>query len=98
MLVGALVVQGLFDAGRVVPGNIFMGFANYLAAGERVPVFGIDGLGLHAAEEALHGAVVRTAALGAHRTPETGLLHQADPSGPPVVAPAVRVHDGPEAI
>lgn len=55
------------------------------------PVPAVEHLGLHGAEEALHPGVVRRAALSRRRSGYAGLLADAYPLRPAVVAAAVRV-------
>ena len=51
--VGALVAERGFDAGHVVPIDVFAGPVDDLAAGESLPVLGVGRLGLHTAENGL---------------------------------------------
>lgn len=62
------------------------------------PVAAVEELVLEPAEEPLHGGVVRRASLGAHGVGQPVLLADADPSGPPVMAPAVAVDHGTFAV
>ena len=78
----------------VVPVEVLVDQDEHLVAGAFLPVLGIDGLRLHAAEEPLHGGVVGTASLRAHRTCQPVAFHEPEPSGPPVVASTVGVHQG----
>ena len=66
----------------------------HLVTGTFLPMLGIDGFRLHPAEEPLRGGVVRRTALRAHRPRQTVPFHEIQPSGPPVMATAVGMHQG----
>lgn len=69
-----------------------------LLVGHVLPVAAVEELVLEPAEESLGRGVVRRAALGAHGPGRPVVRADADPPGPSVVAPAVRVNDGMLAV
>ena len=62
------------------------------------PMPRIDGLRPHASEEPLRGGVVRGTAFGARRPRRAVAVHERQPSGPPAVASAVGMHQGPRSL
>ena len=72
----------------VVPMDVLVDQGERLAAGSFLPLLGVDGLDLHPSEEALRGGAVRRTALRARRPRRAIPFHEAQPSGPPVMAAA----------
>lgn len=78
----------------VVPVDVIVDQDEHLVAGALLPTLGIDGFRLHTPEEPLRGGVVRRTALRAHRPRQPVPFHEIQPSGPPVMAAAVGMHQG----
>ena len=76
----------------VVPVDVLVDKDEHLVAVALLPMLGIDGFRLHTSEESLRGGVVRRTALRARRPRQTVPFHETQPSGPPVMAPAVGMH------
>ena len=87
-----------FDAPVVVPADAVVDRDEHLAVGTFLPTLGIDGLRPHASEEPLRGGVVRGTALRARRPRQAVAFHERQPSGPPAVAAAVGMHQGPRPL
>lgn len=82
----------------VVPADVIIDQDEHLVTGTLLPMLGIDGLRLHTPEEPLRGGVVQRTAFGAHRPRQPVMVHELQPSGPPVMAPAVGMHQGPRPL
>lgn len=78
----------------VVPADVIVDQDEHLVTGTLLPTLGIDGFRLHASEEALRGGVVRRTALRAHGARQPEAFHEPEPSGPPVMASTVGMHQG----
>ena len=78
----------------VVPAYVLIDQGEHLVAGVFLPLLGVDRLGLHPAEESLRGRVVRRTALRAHGARQPEAFHEPEPSGPPVMASTVGMHQG----
>ena len=72
----------------VVPMDAVVDQDEHLVAGTFLPMPGIDGFRLHSTEEPLRGGAVRRTALRARRPRRAIPFHEAQPSGPPVMAAA----------
>ena len=82
----------------VVPADAVIDQDEHLVPGTLLPTLGIDGFRLHPAEEPLRGGIVRRTALRARRPRQPVPFHEIQPSGPPVMAPAVGMHQGPRPL
>lgn len=80
-----------FDPLVPVPGHVCVQSFDEPLDGDAGEVAPVEELLLETPEEPLRGRVVRGAALRAHRPGQLVLPADADPSGPPVMAAAVRV-------
>ena len=82
----------------VVPADAVVDRDEHPVAGMPPPMPRIDGLRPHASEEPLRGGVVRGTAFGARRPRRAVAVHERQPSGPPAVASAVGMHQGPRSL
>lgn len=82
----------------VVPADAVVDRDEHLVAVAFLPMPGMDGFRLHASEEPLRGGGVRGTAFGARRPCQPVAVHELQPSGPPAVASAVGMHQGPRVL
>ena len=81
----------------VVPADAVVDQDEHLVAGTLLLMPEIDGFRPYTPEEPLRG-VVRGTAFGARRPRRAVAVHERQPSGPPAVASAVGMHQGPRSL